>query len=219
MTGMTAETQNSGTLYIISAPSGAGKSSLLRALLESGRVTDVELSVSHTTRDSRPGEVDGQDYHFVDMDAFDAMVAAGDFLEHARVFDNCYGTSRAAVQARLAAGIDVILEIDWQGARRVRELLPEAVSIFILPPSRDALEERLTARGQDGADVIARRMRDAVSEMSHYDEYDYLVINDDFQQALGDLEAIFTGEGAQLKCRPQAQAQAGLLNSLLASPG
>jgi guanylate kinase len=219
MTGMTADTKNSGTLYIISAPSGAGKSSLLRALLESGRVTDVELSVSHTTRDSRPGEVDGQDYHFVDMDAFDAMVAAGDFLEHARVFDNCYGTSRAAVQARLAAGIDVILEIDWQGARRVRELLPEAVSIFILPPSRDALEERLTARGQDGPDVIARRMRDAVSEMSHFDEYDYLVINDDFQRALGDLVAIFTGEGAQLKCRPQAQAQATLLESLLASAG
>ena len=216
---MTVEANSSGTLYIISAPSGAGKSSLLRALLGSGRVRDVELSVSHTTRDTRPGEVDGQDYHFVDMGTFDAMVASADFLEHARVFDNCYGTSRAAVQARLAAGIDVILEIDWQGARRVRELLPETVSIFILPPSRGALEERLTARGQDGPDVIARRMRDAVSEMSHYDEYDYLVINDDFKQALDDLVAIFTGAGAQLKCTSQALAQAGLLGSLLASAG
>jgi guanylate kinase len=205
-----------GTLYIISAPSGAGKSSLLRALLESGRVTGVEISVSHTTRAARPGEVDGVDYHFVDMPAFDVMVAADDFLEHARVFDNCYGTSRSAVETRLAGGVDVILEIDWQGARRVRELLPAAVSIFILPPTRAALESRLTDRGQDDAAVIARRMRDAVSEMSHYGEYDYLVINDDFQQAVDALVAIFRGEGDALALAKQAEAQSGLLASLLA---
>ncbi len=205
-----------GTLYIISAPSGAGKSSLLRALLESGRVDGVEISVSHTTRAARPGEVDGVDYHFVDMPAFEAMVAADDFLEHARVFDNCYGTSRSAVETRLAGGVDVILEIDWQGARRVRELLPAAVSVFILPPTRAALEARLTGRGQDDAAVIARRMRDAVSEMSHYGEYDYLVINDDFQQAVNDLVAIFSGEGDALALAKQAEAQSGLLASLLA---
>jgi len=208
--------QASGTLYIISAPSGAGKSSLLRALLESGRVAGVEISVSHTTRAARPGEVDGVDYHFVDIPAFEAMVAADDFIEHARVFDNCYGTSRAAVETRLASGVDVILEIDWQGARRVRELLPAAVSIFILPPTRAALEARLTGRGQDDAAVIARRMRDAVSEMSHYGEYDYLVINDDFQQAVDDLVAIFSGEGDALALAKQAEAQSGLLASLLA---
>jgi guanylate kinase len=205
-----------GTLYIISAPSGAGKSSLLRALLESGRVDGVEISVSHTTRAARPGEVDGVDYHFVDMPAFEAMVAADDFLEHARVFDNCYGTSRSAVETRLAGGVDVILEIDWQGARRVRELLPAAVSVFILPPTRAALEARLTGRGQDDAAVIARRMRDAVSEMSHYSEYDYLVINDDFQQAVDDLVAIFSGAGDALALAKQAETHSGLLASLLA---
>ncbi len=213
---MSSESNNRGTLYIISAPSGAGKSSLLRALLESDRIHQVELSVSHTTRAPRPGEVDGQDYHFVDMTRFEAMVAADEFLEYARVFDNYYGTSRAALAARLDQGIGVILEIDWQGARRVRELLPGAVSIFILPPSLDALAARLTARGQDGADVIARRMRDAVSEMSHFDEYDYLVINDDFQQALDDLVLIFEGAGQALARGQQLRAHAGLLDGLLA---
>jgi len=213
---MAGDTNIRGTLYIISAPSGAGKSSLLRALLESGRVPQVELSVSHTTRAPRPGEVDAQDYHFVDTTRFEAMVAAGDFLEHARVFDNFYGTSRAAVTARLEQGIGVILEIDWQGARRVRELIPEAVSIFILPPSRHALGERLTSRGQDGDEVIARRMHDAISEISHYDEYDYLVINDDFQQALDDLLLIFTGQGQALTLERQRQAQDALIDGLLA---
>jgi guanylate kinase len=213
---MTEENTDRGTLYIISAPSGAGKSSLLRALLESDRVQQVELSVSHTTRAPRPGEVDGQDYHFVDVARFEAMVAADEFLEHARVFDNYYGTSRAALAARLDQGIGVILEIDWQGARRVRELLPGAVSIFILPPSLGALETRLTARGQDGAEVIARRMRDAVSEMSHFDEYDYLVINDDFQQALDELVLIFEGEGQALARERQLRAHAALLDGLLA---
>ena len=211
-----AESTARGTLYIISAPSGAGKSSLLQALLEAGECDNLELSVSHTTRAPRPGEIDGREYHFVDITAFEAMVARDEFLEHARVFDNRYGTSRSAVESRLAAGFDVILEIDWQGARRVRELLPAAVSIFILPPSREALEQRLTTRGQDDAAVIARRMRDAVSEMSHYDEYHYLVINDDFQQALADLVLILRGQGQGLTLAAQARAHAVLLESLLA---
>ena len=207
---------DSGTLYIISAPSGAGKSSLLRALLES-MGGELALSVSHTTRQPRPGEVDGADYHFVDGVAFAAMVSQGDFLEHAQVFDNRYGTSRQAVTDQLATGVDVILEIDWQGARLVRELLPGAVSIFILPPSLEALQQRLQERGQDAAEVIARRMRDAVSEMSHYDEYDYLVINDVFQTALDELAAIM--RCGQLRLAPQGRRHAALLADLLASAG
>jgi len=204
----------SGTLYMISAPSGAGKSSLLSALLEI-MGPELAVSVSHTTRYPRPGEVDGKDYHFVDGVAFEGMVSRGEFLEHAQVFDNRYGTSRQVVADQLATGIDVILEIDWQGARLVRELLPEAVSIFILPPSREALQQRLQDRGQDDDEVIARRMRDAVSEMSHYDEYDYLVINDVFQVALGELTAIM--RCGQLCMAPQKRRHAALLADLLAS--
>ena len=205
-----------GTLYIISAPSGAGKSSLLRALLEvmGGELT---VSVSHTTRYPRPGEVDGSDYHFVDSAVFAGMVSRGDFLEHAQVFDNHYGTSRQAVVEQLASGVDVILEIDWQGARLVRKLLPEAVSIFILPPSVVALQERLQDRGQDDDEVIARRMGDAVSEMSHYDEYDYLVINDVFQEALDEMVLIM--RSGQLSLAPQRRCHAALLADLLASTG
>jgi len=169
-----------GTLFIFSAPSGAGKTSLVKALLQA--MDGIEVSVSHTTRPPRPGEVDGVDYHFVDVPTFEKMVAEGAFLEHARVFDNYYGTARSSVEARLQAGVDVILEIDWQGARLVREQF--------LPPSREALEVRLRGRGQDSDEVIARRMRDAVREMSHYAEFDYLVINDDFEVALGELRAI-----------------------------
>ncbi|MEN8107131.1 MAG: guanylate kinase [Pseudomonadota bacterium] len=203
-----------GTLYIISAPSGAGKTSLLRALLDSSG-SQLALSVSHTTRYPRPGDVDGQDYHFIDSGTFTAMIAAGDFLEHAKVFDNFYGTSSAGVQAQLAAGQDVILEIDWQGARQVRAAMPDSTGIFILPPSREALQERLRDRGQDDDEMIARRMRDAISEMSHYDEYDYLIINDVFQAAHDELAAIITSR--RLRLPAQARQQADLLASLLAS--
>ncbi|MDC8804596.1 guanylate kinase [Halomonas pacifica] len=200
-----------GTLFIVSAPSGAGKTSLVRALLE--RLDGIEVSVSHTTRPKRPGEVDGVNYHFVDVPAFEAMIERGDFVEHARVFDNYYGTSRPAVQARLAAGQDVILEIDWQGARQVREQFPEAQSVFILPPSRAALEARLTGRGTDDAEVIARRMRDAISEMSHYDEYDHVIINDDFAVALDELCALVLTSRTRL-ARVRS-GQATLIEALL----
>jgi guanylate kinase len=211
-----SETGYHGTLYIISAPSGAGKSSLLQALLETAG-EGILLSVSHTTRKPRPGEVDGQHYHFVELAQFQAMVAAGEFLEYAQVFDNYYGTSRRSVEARLAAGQDVILEIDWQGARRVREQLAGTVSIFILPPSRAELEVRLTARGQDDAAVIVRRMRDAVGEMSHYGEYDYLIINDVFEDARSRLAAIITALRQRLAV--QQQRHATLLAELLAPDG
>lgn len=187
---------NNGTLYIVSAPSGAGKTSLVRALLE--RLDGIQVSVSHTTRPMRVGEVDGVNYHFVDVATFERMIARGDFFEHARVFDNHYGTSRPAVQALLAAGQDVILEIDWQGARQVREQMPEAVSVFVLPPSREALFERLSARGTDDDTVISRRMHDAVSEMSHFDEYSHIVINDDFDTAVNQLSGLVLAERARL---------------------
>jgi guanylate kinase len=213
--GMTTpQIAGSGTLYILSAPSGAGKSSLLRALLATLEAS-VVVSVSHTTRKPRPGEINGRDYHFVDVATFQAMVGEGAFLEHARVFDNHYGTSRPAVEQQLSAGQDVILEIDWQGARLVRELMPESIGIFILPPSREALRERLQGRGQDDDAVIERRMRDAISEMSHYDEYDYLVINDVFERALEDLVAILRSR--RLRLAQQSLGQAGLLRALLES--
>ena len=177
-----------GILFIVSAPSGAGKTSLLKALVES---TDrVCVSVSHTTRAPRPGEADGQHYHFVDTATFERMVAAGEFVEHARVFDNHYGTSAVAVMSELVAGRDVVLEIDWQGARQVRARFRDAVSLFILPPSVEELRRRLSARGQDTREIVERRMRDALSELSHFDEYDYLVVNDRFEAALEDLRAV-----------------------------
>jgi len=179
---------NQGLLYMISAPSGAGKTSLVRRLLKA--TPDLALSISHTTRPMRPGERDGVDYHFVSREKFEDMVAAGAFLEHARVFDNFYGTSKHGLHEQLNQGADVLLEIDWQGARQVRAAFPEAVGVFVLPPSREALEERLRGRGQDSDEVIARRMEQAVAEMSHYYEYDYLVINDDFERALADMQAI-----------------------------
>lgn len=201
----------SGTLYIVSAPSGAGKTSLVKALVEA--VPQVQVSVSHTTRPPRPGEQDGVHYHFVDTGTFERMAAEGGFLEHARVFDNYYGTARATLFEQLSSGADVILEIDWQGARQVRAALPEAVGIFILPPSRAVLEQRLRARGQDGEEVIARRMRAAIDEMSHWAEFDYLVINDDFGTALEDLKAILRAR--RLRREPQAGRHQGLLGELL----
>ncbi len=179
-----------GTLFIVSAPSGAGKTSLLKALVD---VTPgVAVSVSHTTRAMRPGERAGLDYHFVDRDGFLKMVAEGAFLEHAEVFGNFYGTSERGIQEQLKKGLDVILEIDWQGARQVRGRFPDAQSIYILPPTPEALRERLKSRGQDSDEIIARRMREAVSEMSHCPEFDYLVVNDDFEVALGELRCILS---------------------------
>jgi guanylate kinase len=180
-----------GNLFIFSAASGTGKTSLANALVES--LSDLEFSVSHTTRAPRPGEQHGVHYYFVSHQEFEEMVAAGRFLEYAKVFDNYYGTSRAAMDNLLRQGKSVILDIDWQGARAVKQQMPPAVSIFILPPSRAALAERLFQRGQDAPEVIARRMAKALEEMSHYTEFDYVVVNDDFDAALQDLNAIVTG--------------------------
>lgn len=204
-------TQLAGTLYILSAPSGAGKTSLVKALLQQD--ADVVVSVSHTTRDMRPGEQDGVDYNFVTMDAFNALIEQGQFLEYAEVFGNKYGTSQQWVRDQLEAGRDVILEIDWQGAEQVRRLMPEAVTVFILPPSRAALRERLNARGQDSEEIIDGRMAEAISEMSHYPEYDYLLINDDFAQALDELVSLF--KARRLRQGAQQQKQRALLTDLL----
>ena len=191
-----------GKLFVISAPSGAGKTSLVKALLASD--PRLHLSISHTTRKMRPTEQQGREYHFVKMAEFDRLRSAGEFLEHARVFDNCYGTARTFVERELEAGHDVLLEIDWQGARQVRERVPQCVSIFILPPSRRTLAERLNRRATDTAEVIARRLADAAGDMSHYREFDYVVVNDDFARAVGDLRHIITGQGAALRSdRPQ----------------
>ncbi len=184
-----------GNLFILSAPSGAGKSSLINALLkqEAGSSTrTLAVSVSHTTRDPRPGENNSEHYHFVSVDEFKKQIAKNAFYEHAEVFGNYYGTSEIAIDAQLAQGIDVFLDIDWQGAQQVRKLMPSCKSIFILPPSKEALQERLEKRQQDSDEVIARRMDEAVSEMSHYAEFDYLIINDDFYKALDEMCTIFT---------------------------
>ena len=181
-------------LFTISAPSGAGKTSLVKALLDK-RGGSIAVSVSHSTRSIRSGEVDGVAYHFVSLTEFEQMAAEDEFLEHARVFDNCYGTATSSVRALLASGKHVILEIDWQGARQVKAKLPDTVGIFILPPSREQLEQRLCARGTDDETVIARRMADADREMSHFHDAEYLVINDNFEQALFDLEAIIHSQG------------------------
>ena len=200
-----------GTLYIISAPSGAGKTSLVKALL--GSTPQLTVSVSHTTRPMRPGEEDGRDYNFIDVATFRSMENDGSFIESAQVFDNFYGTSRSATLDQLERGVDVILEIDWQGAQQVTALMPEAVSIFILPPSREALEQRLKARQQDGPEVIARRMRDAVAEISHYTEFDYIVVNDDMEIALTELRAIILAR--RLRQAPQAVRNSKMINDLL----
>jgi len=201
-----------GTLYTVSAPSGGGKTSLVNALLEA--VDELVLSVSHTTRPQRSGEVEARDYYFVDDATFQRMVAAHAFLEHAQVFGNRYGTSRASVQDTLATGRDVLLEIDWQGARQVRAHIPGSVSIFILPPSREALLRRLRGRGQDSDAIIQQRMEAAIDEMSHYAEADYLVINDAFDQALTDLQAIV--RAGRVRRDRQMVRYGALIESLLA---
>jgi guanylate kinase len=189
-------------LFVISAPSGAGKTSLVKALRE--KLPELRVSTSHTTRPARPNEQEGREYYFVDNARFDQLVAAGAFLEHARVFDNQYGTSRHQLEEKLAAGHEVILEIDWQGARQVRAALPGCRTIFILPPSREALRQRLNDRRTDSAAVIERRLADAVGDMSHYREFDYVVVNDDFAQAAEELVAIVRGRGEALKsARPE----------------
>ncbi len=200
-----------GTLFTVSAPSGAGKTSLVGALVKSN--PEVCVSVSHTTRSMRPGEVEGVNYHFVSRDQFETMLAAGDFLEHAQVFGNLYGTSQNWVIETLKQGVDVILEIDWQGAQQVRRLMPETVSLFILPPSLACLRQRLTSRGQDDESVINARMAEAISEMSHYPEADYLIINDDFTVALAQFQALVTCQHLRLERQTQRHEQ--LLKDLL----
>lgn len=200
-----------GSLYTVSAPSGAGKTSLVKALIES--TADVCVSVSHTTRPIRPGEVDGVNYHFVSTTTFQTMLANNEFLEHAAVFGNLYGTSKAWAERQRNGGKDVILEIDWQGAQQVRRLMPDTIGIFILPPSRECLRKRLTTRGQDNQQVIDDRMAQATQEMTHYVEYDYLIINDRFEQALNDFQAIIRAQ--RLGLGQQQQRQQNLLINLL----
>jgi len=198
-------------LFVVSAPSGAGKTSLVKALVQ--RLPALKVSTSHTTRARRPNEEDGREYFFTDRATFDRMVKEEAFLEHAQVFDNFYGTGLHQLEEKLAAGHDVVLEIDWQGAQQVRKALPDCHSIFILPPSRDALRQRLTGRQTDSQAVIERRLADAVSDMSRYREFDYVVVNDDFDRAVGELAAIVQGQGERLAAdRPElSQVLANLL--------
>ena len=200
----------SGTLFIVSAPSGAGKTSLVRALLAAD--PGVRLSISHTTRAMRPGEVDGRDYHFVTKDTFDAMRARGDFLESAEVHGNFYGTSRGWITERMAAGDDILLEIDWQGALQVRRIMADAVGIFVLPPSLDALAERLANRATDSPDVIARRMSAARAEIGHVGEFDYVIINTEFEDAARDLIAIVRAR--RLRLTAQLSRHRQLIDSM-----
>jgi len=208
---MLSEPFTRGDLWVVAAPSGAGKTSLVNEMLKQD--DHLSLSVSHTTRAPRPGEIDGRHYHFVDDDSFARMVKEGAFLEHAKKFDHFYGTHRHSVESLMDRGLDVILEIDWQGAQQVRESFPESRSTFILPPSLEALQSRLSGRGQDSDKVIARRMQDAVAEMSHWNEFDFLVINDQFDEALADLNAIIRAR--HLSSFRQARKFAGLLAELL----
>jgi guanylate kinase len=191
-----------GRLFVIAAPSGAGKTSLVKALLE--RRPELHVSISHTTRARRPTEQPGREYYFVTVPEFQELIAKGEFLEYAQVFDNFYGTGRRPVEEQLRQGRNVILEIDWQGARLVRKAMPECSSIFILPPSRAALEERLRNRQTDSDEVIARRLRDAVGDMSHWNEFDYVVVNDDFERAVTDLGRIVDGDGGDLAADREA---------------
>ncbi|KGJ94677.1 guanylate kinase [Colwellia psychrerythraea] len=205
-----------GNLFILSAPSGAGKSSLINALLKTDNPAStraMQVSISHTTRDARPGENNGEHYHFVSVAEFKKQISLNAFYEYAEVFGNYYGTSEAAIDAQLAQGIDVFLDIDWQGAQQVRMKKPGVTTIFISPPSREELEKRLRGRGQDSDEVIASRMAQAQAECSHYNEFDYVIVNDDFDQALLDLTTVVNNQ--RLKCRQQSIAQQSLFSKLL----
>lgn len=203
-----------GTLFIISAPSGAGKSSLIRAYLNQNS-QQAKVSISHTTRQPRPGESHGEHYYFVDHKHFESLIDKNSFVEYANVFDHYYGTSKAEIEQSLLQGINVFLDIDWQGARQVRKKMPQAKSIFILPPSLNELENRLIKRGQDNSSVIAKRMQKAQAEISHYDEYDYVIINDDFDTSLNALSAIITA--SSLEQAKQTIINSQLLKDLLGS--
>lgn len=204
-----------GTLYVVAAPSGAGKSSIVNAVL--ARDPQIALSISFTSRQPRPGERHAQHYNFVSADEFKAMIRAGDFFEYAQVHGDWKGTARQSVEPQLAAGKDVLLEIDWQGARQVRAKVPDAVSVFILPPSRQALEQRMRNRGQDSEAVIQRRLAAAREEMSHYDEFDYLIVNEVFQTAVDEMCAIFSA--SRLRREPQVVRHAALVSALLSDDG
>ncbi|NLA66920.1 MAG: guanylate kinase [Gammaproteobacteria bacterium] len=200
-----------GTLFIVAAPSGAGKSSIVNACLARDR--NISLSISFTSRPPRPGERQAEHYHFVDDAEFQRMIRAGDFFEYARVHGDWKGTARQSVEPQLAAGRDVLLEIDWQGARQVRALVDDAVGIFILPPSRAALDQRMRKRGQDSEEVMARRLAAAREEMSHYDEFDFVIVNDDFDTAVAEMCAVFTA--SRLRRATQARRHAALIEALL----
>lgn len=203
-----------GNLYILSAPSGAGKSSLINALLADLPRNEVRLSISHTTRNPRPAEEDGVHYYFTTHAEFEALIEKDHFLEWAEVFGNYYGTSLPMIEKSLEQGVDVFLDIDWQGARQIRQKVPNVKTIFILPPSREELKNRLVGRGQDSEETIAKRMAEAESEMSHYNEFDYVIVNDDFQKALTELKAILTAE--RLKLVSQEIRHKALIEQLLA---
>lgn len=202
---------NKGTLYVIAAPSGTGKTTLVRVLTES--LPKVIVSTSHTTRKQRPSETDGEDYYFISREKFEELIAHGDFLEHATVFNHLYGTSKSMVEQTLLKGTDVILEIDWQGHQQIKQLMPECISIFILPPSLDILRDRLVKRDQDHPDVIENRLSDVRETVSHLPEFDYIIINDDFTRALHDLKIII--ESGRLAKQRQIPNHRQLINSLL----
>ena len=202
-----------GQLFIVAAPSGAGKSSLVNAVL--ARTAGIALSISYTSRAPRPGERHAQHYHFVGKDEFERMVADGDFFEHALVHGDYKGTARQSVEPQLAAGQDVLLEIDWQGARQVKTKVPDALGVFILPPSREALEARMRNRGQDSEETIQKRLAAAREEMSHYDEFDFVIVNEDFETAVCEMQAIFVG--SRQRRHIQQQRHANLIAALLKS--
>ncbi|MEI8649651.1 guanylate kinase [Paraglaciecola sp. Hal342] len=212
--------QSLGNLFILAAPSGAGKSSLIKALLQNHDATEIhnnemQVSVSHTTRAPRPGEIDGVHYHFVSREVFQELISQDEFFEWAEVFGNYYGTSKVVIEQTLRRGIDVFLDIDWQGARQVKAQIPDTATIFVAPPSRDELLRRLTERGQDTPEVIQERMNKAVSEISHYHEFDYIVVNDDFDAALAELDAIVSSR--RLRKEKQVMRHQSLFENLLAN--